>query len=224
MNEVIEIEKPPVAAWPAVKSLANCALTTGLLLAKRRIHLPRAKVGRRIRFADGTTSSVYRETVVDRGPARDPAVLVVCFKLVLVRGKGHSLFRVESILNTPLFVGFPGYVSKLWMTHDSRGVYRGIYEWDGPELAETYARTLWRVLALVSVRGSIRYTVLPGLRRDEFLRNPDAVAVAGDRDWWRPALPVLSEAVLIGSTSAGSTSAGSTPAGSTPSVPGPART
>lgn len=204
-HQVFENEKPPVAPWPAVKAIANSALTTGLLLAKRRVHLPRAKVDRRIRFADGTTSSVYRETVVDRGPTRDPAVLVVCFKLVLVRGRGHTLFRVESILNTPLFVGFPGYVSKLWMSHDSRGVYRGIYEWDGAERAETYARTLWRVLALVSVRGSIHYTVLPGLRRDEFLRNPDAVAVAGDRDWWRPAMPVLSEPVLFGSTPGGAT-------------------
>lgn len=204
------IEKPPVPLWPAVQSLAYSAITTGAMLAKRRIHLPRAKVGRRIRFADGTTSSVYRETVVDRGPTRDPAVLVVCFRLVLVRGRWHALFRAESILNTPLFVGFPGCVSKLWMTHDSRGVYRGIYEWDGPELAENYARTLWRVLALGSVRGSIHYQVLPGLRRDDFLRDPDALAAAavGNRAWWLPAQPALSEAVLIRSAPPGHRSAG----------------
>jgi hypothetical protein len=29
------------------------------------------------------------------------------------------------------------------------------YEWDGARPAEAYARALWRVLALVSVRGSI---------------------------------------------------------------------
>ncbi|WP_198415116.1 hypothetical protein [Cryobacterium tagatosivorans] len=196
----IVIEKPPVAAWPAIEALANCAATTGALLAARRIHLPRARVGRRIRFADGSTASVYRETVVDRGPTREPAVLVVCFRLVLVRGRGHALFRLESILNTALFAGFPGYVSKLWMTHDSRNTYRGIYEWDGPALAENYARTLWRVLALVCARGSIHYRVLPGLRRDDFLRDPDAVAqavgAAGDGAWWLPARPALSEAVL----------------------------
>lgn len=194
------IEKPLVPAWPAVTSLARCALATGVLLAKRRIHLPQAMVGRRIRFADGTSSTVYRETVVDRGATRDPAVLVICFRLALVRGRrGHALFRRESILNTPLFAGFPGYVSTLWLRHDSRGAYRGISEWDGPELAENYARTLWRVVALVSVRGSIHYRVLPGLGRDEFLRDPDAVARAevasGDRPWWLPAHPVLSEAV-----------------------------
>ncbi|SDJ86929.1 hypothetical protein SAMN05216282_101127 [Cryobacterium psychrotolerans] len=239
----IVIEKPPVAVWPAAKSLATCAVTTAVLLAQRRIHLPRAMAGRRIRFADGTTASVYRETVVDRGPTGDPAVLVVCFRLVVVRGRGHALFRLESILNTPLFVGFPGYVSKLWMTHDSRGTYRGIYEWDGPALAENYARTLWRVLALVCVRGSIHYRVLPGIRRDDFLRNPDAVAeavgAAGDRAWWLPAQPVLSEAVpaVPGPTVPGPTVPRQNPPGQTAArqnphgpaapqqtTPGPART
>jgi hypothetical protein len=30
------------------------------------------------------------------------------------------LFRAESLLNTPLFVGFPGFVSKLWLAHDEQ--------------------------------------------------------------------------------------------------------
>src|SRR5688572_5354701 len=57
-----------------------------------------------------------------------------------VRGWGHALFRWESLLNTPLFVGFAGFVSKLWLAHDEDGVYRGFYEWDGPARAEYYAR------------------------------------------------------------------------------------
>ncbi|HEY6313967.1 MAG TPA: hypothetical protein VIY52_24655 [Streptosporangiaceae bacterium] len=48
-----------------------------------------------------------------------------------------------------------GLVSKLWLADDERGRYRGLYEWDGPRLAENYARALWRVLALVSVPGFI---------------------------------------------------------------------
>jgi hypothetical protein len=80
---------------------------------------------------------------------------VVAFRLRGVRGRGNALFRRESELNTPLFVGFDGFVSKLWLAHDDRGTYRGLYEWDGARPAEAYARALWRVLALVSVRGSI---------------------------------------------------------------------
>jgi hypothetical protein len=43
-----------------------------------------------------------------------------------VRGGWHTGFRWESLFNTPLFVGFPGFVSKLWLAHDEHDVYRGI--------------------------------------------------------------------------------------------------
>nr|WSY49751.1 hypothetical protein OG999_06060 [Streptomyces sp. NBC_00886] len=62
-----------------------------------------------------------------------------------------------------------------------------MYEWDGQERAEHYARSLWRVLALVSVPGSIRYAILPGLRRDEVIADPGpAQGLADDATaWWR---------------------------------------
>ena len=96
----------------------------------------------------------------------------------------HALFRFESLFNTPLFVGFPGFVSKLWVAHDSNDVYRGVYEWDRATLAEDYVRTLWRVLALVCVPGSIHYEIVPGLTREELLSFPalDARAPAQMRD------------------------------------------
>jgi hypothetical protein len=142
----------------------------------------------RLRFADGSESVVYRETVVDGPGPEDPCVLVVEFRLRAVRGRGHALFRWESLFNTPLFVGFPGLVSKLWMAADEHGVYRGLYEWDGAARAESYARALWRVLALVSVRGSIHYRVVPGLRRDELLALTDlhSEPTAEGPEWWRP--------------------------------------
>jgi hypothetical protein len=156
------------------------------MLARRQVHLSQEHVGRRLRFADGSTTRVYRETVVPVDPA-EPCVLVVAFRLRLVRGAGHRLFELESLLNTPLFVGFPGFVSKLWCAHDAHGVYRGVYEWDGALRAEHYARSLWRVLELVSVPGSIRYRVLPGLRRDDVLTDPARLEGAEQADlaWWR---------------------------------------
>ena len=43
------------------------------------------------------------------------------------------------------------------------------------------------MLALVSVRGSIHYVVLPGLRRDELLDRPPGHdgAAAGADAWWQ---------------------------------------
>jgi hypothetical protein len=182
-------EEPPLAYRAAVWALIGCAATTARLLWRRRIHLPAGHVGMRLRFADGTSARVYRETVVERGATADPCVLVVGFRLRAVRGWGHAAFRAESLLNTPLSAGFPGLVSKLWLADDERGRYRGLYEWDGPKLAGAYARALWRVLALVSVRGSIHYVVLPGLRRDEVLERPQVLAgaAADPAAWWRPA-------------------------------------
>jgi hypothetical protein len=176
-------EQPPLTYPAATRALAGCVVNTARLLRQRRMHLPAGRVGIRLRFADGTSARVYRETVVDRGATLDPCVLVVEFRLRAVRGRGHAVFRWESLLNTPLFAGFPGFVSKLWMAYDQQGRYRGLYEWDGPRLAENYARALWRVLALVSARGSIHYVVLPGLRRDALLERPQDEADAAA--WWR---------------------------------------
>jgi hypothetical protein len=181
------LEQPPLAYPAAVRALAACVVSTARLVGQRRLHMPSQLVRVRLRFADGTSARVFRETVVDRGATADPCVLVVEFRLRAVRGRGHAAFRRESLLNTPLFAGFPGFVSKLWLADDERGRYRGLYEWDGPRLAENYARALWRVLALVSVRGSIHYVVLPGLRRDMLLDMPHvlASAAADAAAWWR---------------------------------------
>jgi hypothetical protein len=181
-------DQPPLRYAAALRALAGCIVSTARLLWRRRVHLPTELVGTRLRFADGTSARVYRETVVGRGAAADPCVLVVEFRLRMVRGRAHAAFRWESLLNTPLFVGFPGFVSKLWLAHDECGRYRGVYEWDGPRRADRYARALWRVLALVSVPGSIHYVVLPGLRRDQLLTRPQAPAwtAADGAAWWHP--------------------------------------
>src|SRR5690242_19873154 len=182
-------ERPPLPYLAALRAVARCSASTARLLRQHRLRLPARWVGTQLRFADGTSARVYRETIVDRGATADPCVLVVEFRLRAVRGRGHAAFRAESLLNTPLFVGYPGFASKLWLAADERGRYRGLYEWDDARRAEAYVRALWRVLALVSVPGSIHYVVLPGLRRDEVLERPQilADAAAGTVDWWRPA-------------------------------------
>ena len=72
------------------------------------------------------------------------------------------------------------------VAHDSqRHLYRGVYEWDGATLADDYVRTLWRVLAFVCWPGSIHYEIVPGLTREELLRDPatlDGRALARTRE------------------------------------------
>ncbi len=112
------LEQPPLKIRCAAGAVFRCVWATGALLAQRRIHQPGKHVGQTLRFASGASAQVYRETVVQRHPTEAPAVLVVEFRLRWVRGRGHALFRAESLLNTPLFVGFPGFVSKLWLAHE----------------------------------------------------------------------------------------------------------
>ena len=99
-----------------------------------------------------------------------------------------TVSRADSIRRSSS--GFPGFVSKLWLANDTQGLYRGVYEWDGPDLAEAYARALWGVLALVSTPGSIHDQVLPGLRRDEVLAQPDLLTTDDGNQWWRPVQPL----------------------------------
>jgi hypothetical protein len=179
---------PPLPVRAAIASLTRCVGRSLGLLARREVHQPTDSVGDLLRFGDGSHSHVYRETTLTNTPTDQPVVLVVAFRLRGVRGRGHALFRAESLLNTPLFVGFPGFVSKLWLTHDEHGRYRGLYQWDGAARAHAYVRALWWVLAVVSHRASIRYVVVPGVRRDELLANPallDEVPRGEGGEWWR---------------------------------------
>lgn len=182
-------ERRPLGQAVAWSGVLDSVVNSVVLGARGRVHLRYDEVGRRISFANGTSARIYRETVVEGGQTHEPCLLLVGFRLRVVRGWGHDVFRWESLLNTPLFVGFPGLRTKLWLAHDQEGVYRGLYEWDGREPAEHYARSLWRVLALVCVPGSIHYVVLPGLRRDDVLRDPRLLDSADPADataWWRP--------------------------------------
>jgi hypothetical protein len=177
----------PMALRSALSAYARCAGRTAFLVLRRRLRQPRGAVGTWFSFADGTSAPVYRETVVEQGPPRSPCVLVVCFRLRHVHRRwGHALFRWESELNTALFAGFPGLLSKFLFRHDQHGRYRGLYEWDSPALAVSYVRALWWALAAVSEPGSIRVRVLPGLRRAQL--EAQARSRCGDEEgpaWWR---------------------------------------
>ena len=177
---------PKRLAWAAV---GRCIFTSIGMLARHQVRLPHGNLGRQIQFANGSSAQVYRETVIPRRTPKEPCFLAVSFRLRHLRGRGHRLFRMESILNTPLFVGFPGFISKLWLANDRDGLYRGLYEWDGADAAASYARSLWRVLELVSEPGSIDYRVVPGLRRDDAVGHPEGSGQppSPDRElaWWR---------------------------------------
>jgi hypothetical protein len=137
--------------------------------------------------APGVDSSrAFRETL-RRAPTLDPALLVIQFRLSALGSNrwAHAAFRRECVLHTPLFAGFPGFRSKLWADDVTTGVYRGIYEWDGAEAARAYATRMVGLLAPFSNADTARFQVVGGLRRDTFLRDPQAAPSDGADGWWR---------------------------------------
>src|SRR6516164_4424268 len=78
-------EQPPLRLPVAIWALLRCAAHTVSLLTQRRVRQPAGNVGRRVWFADGTSATVYRETVIQRAPPADPTVVVVGFRLRKVR-------------------------------------------------------------------------------------------------------------------------------------------
>lgn len=188
MARAMPVELAPLPGVAATRAVLVCMVRVLALLARGRIRQPKSPVGRWVRFGDGTAARAYRETVIEREPPADPAVLVVTFRLRGVRSeRAHALFRLESELNTLWFAGFPGLCSKVWFAHDERGAYRGLYQWDGPGRASDYARALSRVLALVSEPGSIHYQVLPGLWCEQLFDDERCRAqLPNAGQWWRP--------------------------------------
>jgi hypothetical protein len=157
------------------------------LARDRRLVRPRTDVGMPIRFADGTRSRVFRETRLTGPVPDDPVILVIRFRLAFLDDVAilHAGFRRECLIHTPLFAGFPGFYSKLWLEDRDTRIYRGLYEWNGEASAWSYARCMVGLLQPFSNGGTCDFHVVPGLRRDEFLRNlPPAGTTTA---WWQVA-------------------------------------
>ena len=132
--------------------------------------------------------------VVVDAPSAEPALLVIAFRLAFLDDVEllHAVFRHECLIHTPLFAGFSGFRSKLWLGDDDTRIYRGVYQWEGAAEAAAYAGRMVGLLAPFSTRGTARHHVVPGLPRAEYLRDPDLTS-GGELDaWWRLAHPAAS--------------------------------
>jgi hypothetical protein len=157
---------------------------------RNQVALPRGKVGTTVAFADGSRSMIYRETTMRERRDDGLVLLVVRFRLRLIGTNrlAHWLFRLESLFNTLLFAAHPGFETKLWLTDQDTGYYRGIYEWRGRPAAIEYAESLKVVLRPWVCEGSFSYYVIEGVTRTEYLDGValDGRSIPGD-GWWQAA-------------------------------------
>ncbi len=142
------------------------------LAAARRIRLRRDRLGEAYRIDRGGAYRIFRETVSHDGTSAESVVLVVGFRLRLLRSLRwpHWLFQRACILTTPFWSGFRGFRVKLWMVDPRTRNYLGIYEWAGRDHAQTYVDALVRVLRPLSTPSSVWYDLYPDQKLEPFLQ------------------------------------------------------
>jgi hypothetical protein len=143
------------------------------LAARRQLQLRRDRLGKGYRVSDGRTYQIFRETGSTGAPVGRPTVLVVAFRLRLIRSVTplHWAFQRICILTTPFWSGFRGFRVKLWMVDPEMKSYLGIYDWSGPDNAQTYVDALVRVLRPLSTLHSVWYELYPDQDFETFLRE-----------------------------------------------------
>ena len=136
----------------------HCVRRVAVLLATRKLHLHRSRIGETVRLADGRPFVIYRESSSSEERPGEPVTLTMWFRLRWVppgaRVRAY-LFERESILNTVLYAGFEGYRTKLWTVNHTTNDYAGFYTWRDREAAERYMQYAMTMLGPLSVPGSL---------------------------------------------------------------------
>lgn len=151
----------PKLMWGVIK---KAVVSTGRfvgLVGQKSLHLRRARVGTTYKINQTDPYTVFRETVCSKEITDRPVVLIVGFRLKLLRSNPvlHWLFQRGCILTTPFWSGFRGFKVKLWMVDPKAKNYLGIYQWLGRDNAQVYARSLMRVLRPLSTNASVWYEI-----------------------------------------------------------------
>jgi hypothetical protein len=163
--------------------MCRCATRVCRLLGARHLHVDRAWATGAVTLPDGRTFRTFRQTSCDvaEPDGADHVVLVVWFRLHGVPPGApvrRWIFERESILNTVLYAGMPGFRTKLWMVDPATSDYAGVYEWSGRSAAEAYVRYITSVLRPLSRAGSVGGYVVDGVGSlDEYLAGDRGVAV-----------------------------------------------
>jgi hypothetical protein len=138
------------------------AMTLGYQLSGR-LHSSKGMIGKVFRNADGHECVIFRHTALDPadGQAKRPqAMFRMQFQVPkIVRWRDRLVIALKS----PIFVGLPGFRSKLWMVDERSCTYQGVYEWDTLQDAEAYVNSAsMAFMAGVAVPGRISYEIIPG--------------------------------------------------------------
>src|SRR5688500_17982372 len=107
-----------VTTWRKIITLATHSVVENVrLISSNSLHLCRNRLGTRYLIDQGGRYEIFRETINDRISQYEPVILIVGFRLRLIRSNPflHWIFQRMCILTTPFWSGFHGFHIKLWM-------------------------------------------------------------------------------------------------------------
>ncbi len=143
-----------------LRGISRSVLKTLEYALTGRLHFKRQRLGQVVTADDGQSYTIFREIVVDPRPdqpEKPEAVFILHFRVTNLSPRQNRLF---SLLPIPLYVGFPGFRSKVYTIHGS--CCQSIYEFDTVQDAEAYARSAaLQFITRRSVPGSVSHTIVP---------------------------------------------------------------
>lgn len=124
-----------------------------------RVHFPRDVIGDVVEAPDDAYV-VFRKLVLDPSngqPERPGAIFTVRFRFARFSARVN---RRLSAIPAPFIAAQPGFRSKTWMLGRDSGWFKGVYEWESIEDAETYWSSFpMRMMKRRAIPGSVEYTV-----------------------------------------------------------------
>ena len=113
---------------------------------------------------DGQHFVIFRQVVVKpRGSQKVEPGAAFCVQSHVAR-MSPTQNKLFSLLPIPLFIGLPGFRSKLWLLNEANGNFMGMYEWDTLQDAENYAHSFaLKFMTKRSVPGTVSYRITPSV-------------------------------------------------------------
>jgi hypothetical protein len=135
-------------------------LKTAAYVLTGRLHFKKDHLGQVVTSEDGQDYKVFREVVVDRRsdqPEKPGTVFVLRFQVTNLSPRQNQLF---SLLPIPLYIGFPGFRSKVYTIH---GIdCQSIYEFDSVQDAKNYSQSAaLKFITRRSAPDSVSYRIIP---------------------------------------------------------------
>ena len=124
-----------------------------------RLRFPTQRLGDVVADEEGRQFTIFREVVVE--PTKDQpehagAILILHFR---VTNMSPALNKIFSLLPLPLYIGDPGFRSKLFTINGED--CQSIYKWDSVQDAENYINSMaLKTILMRSVPGSVSYKIV----------------------------------------------------------------